>query len=146
MPAQNHNRPLGRSAEFEHLLAEIFRQAGWRVDRQPKLANGQPDLVAQHRGKKYVFELKVSSDGRKDRAVPPDFPGDSRSAVGRAAGSGAAIPVAIIAADHIFELGVRRGKTVCATKCTGRGNRNHRCRRVPELCWPRIGVTERRAV
>src|SRR5260370_16579691 len=70
MPVPNHNRSLGRAAEFERLLAEIFRQAGWRVDRQPKLADGQPDLVARHGGKKYVFELKVSSEGRKDRAVP----------------------------------------------------------------------------
>jgi Holliday junction resolvase len=62
MSAPKHNRFLGESAEFERLLAESLSQAGWGVDRQPKFADGQLDSVAKYRGKKYVFELKVSSD------------------------------------------------------------------------------------
>ncbi len=101
MPAPNHNRPLGRAAEFEHLLAEILRQAGWRVDRQPKVAGSQYDLVAKHAGRKYIIELKVSSEGRKDRAVPLISQAilEVQSAARRF--PEATIPVAVIAADHI---------------------------------------------
>jgi Holliday junction resolvase len=101
MPAPNHSRSLSRSDEFERRLAESLGQAGWRVDRQPKLADAQPDLVARHGRKKYVFELKVSSEGRKDRAVPLISQAilEVQSAARRF--PGAAIPVAVIAADHI---------------------------------------------
>lgn len=101
MPAPNHNRSLGRAAEFAQLLAEIFRQAGWRVDRQPKVSDSQPDLVAQHRGKKYVFELKVSSEGRKDRAIPLISQAILEVQLAACRFPGAAIPVAVLAADHI---------------------------------------------
>src|SRR5216684_1222030 len=101
MPVPNHNRSLGRAAEFERLLAEIFRQAGWRVDRQPKLADGQPDLVARHGGKKYVFELKVSSEGRKDRAVPLISRAILVVRLAARRFPRVAIPVAVLAADHI---------------------------------------------
>ena len=101
MPVSNHNRSLGRSSEFEHLLAEIFRQAGWRVDRQPKLADGQPDWVAKHRNKRYVIELKVSSEGRRDRAVPLISQAILEAQLAARQFPGAAIPVAVIAADHI---------------------------------------------
>lgn len=101
MPESNQNRSLGRSSEFERLLAQILSQAGWRVDRQPKFADGQLDLVAKRGGKKYVFELKVSSEGRKDRAIPLISQAilEAQSAARQL--PGAAIPVAVIAADHI---------------------------------------------
>jgi hypothetical protein len=101
MSAPNHNRSLGKSAEFERLLAQILSQAGWRVDHQPKLADDQPDLVAQRGGKKYVFELKVSSEGRKDRAVPLISQAILEAQLAARKFPGAAIPVAVIAADHI---------------------------------------------
>jgi hypothetical protein len=101
MSAPNHNRSLSRAAEFEHLLAEIFRQAGWRVDRPPKPADGQPGLVARHGRKKYVFELKVSSEGRKDRAVPLISQAILEVQLAARRFQGAPIPVAVIAADHI---------------------------------------------
>jgi hypothetical protein len=101
MPAPNHNRSFGRAAEFERLLAEIFRQAGWRVDRHPKAADNHLDMVAQHGGKKYVFELKVSSEGRKDRAIPLISQAILESQLAARRFPGAAIPVAVIAADHI---------------------------------------------
>jgi hypothetical protein len=71
------------------------------VDRQPKFADSQPDLVARHRGKKYVFELKVSSEGRKDRAVPLISQAILEVRFAARRFPGAAIPVAVIAADHI---------------------------------------------
>ena len=41
MAALNNNRSLGRAAEFEHLLAEIFRtQAGvWTGNRSSRMAS-----------------------------------------------------------------------------------------------------------
>ncbi len=103
MPAFNANRAAGRGAEFEHLLAEIFRRAGWRVDRQPKHGDSRRDLVAHHGHKKYVIEVKVSSEGRRDRAVPLISQAilEAQEAARRLPGG--AIPVAVIAANHISD-------------------------------------------
>jgi len=101
MSAPNHNRSLGRAGEFERLLAQILSQAGWRVDQQPKFADSQPDLVAKRGGKKYIFELKASSEGRKDRAIPLISQAILEVQLAARRFPGAAIPVAVIAADHI---------------------------------------------
>jgi hypothetical protein len=101
MLAPNRNRSQGRFSEFEHLLAEAFRRAGWRVDRQPKIADSQSDLVARHGGKKYLIELKVSSEGRRDRAVPLISQAILEVQLAARRFREAAIPVAVIAANHI---------------------------------------------
>jgi hypothetical protein len=126
MSAHNHNPSPGRVAEFEYLLAEIFRQAGWRVDQQPKVAESPPDLVAKHGGKRYVIELKVSSEGRKDRAVPLISEAILEvQLAARAPVSGSGYSGGRICRGSYFGLCSRTDKTVCATKCAGRGNRNH---------------------
>jgi hypothetical protein len=101
MSAPSHNRSLGKAAEFERLLAQVLSQAGWRVDQQPKFADSQPDLVAKRGGKKYIFELKASSEGRKDRAIPLISQAILEVQLAARRFPGAAIPVAVIAADHI---------------------------------------------
>ena len=101
MTAPNHHRSLRRLSEFEHLLTEIFRRAGWRVDRQPKVADSPPDLVVEHGGKKYLIELKVTSEGRKDRAVPLISQAILEAQLAARRFPEAAIPVAVIAANHI---------------------------------------------
>jgi hypothetical protein len=59
-----------RVAEFESLLADLFRQAAWRVYRDLKVEGVRADFVAEHGRKKYVVELKRSSEWRRARIIP----------------------------------------------------------------------------
>jgi Holliday junction resolvase len=100
-----------REAEFEGLLADVFRQGGWLVTRQPPdKGRRRPDLVAEKAGKKYLFEFKRSSEGRRDRVIPllaqailevqkmaEHFPGP-------------VVPVAVVVANHIPDLVVEHVK------------------------------------
>jgi hypothetical protein len=67
MPARN---AAVRDAEFESMLANTFRKKGWRVDRRRSAKDLGVDLVLDRDGKKYIVELKVSSEGRRDRLIP----------------------------------------------------------------------------
>src|ERR1700677_2265548 len=60
---------LGERAEgqFDGILADAFRNAGWRVRRH--LPAGA-DFVLDAKGKTYVVELKAASEGRRDRLIP----------------------------------------------------------------------------
>ena len=51
-------------------MAEVFRRGGWKVREEPDAGDGKPDLIAEHAGKKYIIEIKRSSEGRKDRLIP----------------------------------------------------------------------------
>ena len=62
--------PRGKKAEVESLVADVFRRGGWKVRQQPEVGDARPDLLAEHAGKRYVVEIKRSSEGRKDRLVP----------------------------------------------------------------------------
>ena len=57
-------------AEFENIVAEVFRKAGWRVRRQPAVGDMRADLLVEHGSHKYVVEVKSASEGRRDRLVP----------------------------------------------------------------------------
>jgi hypothetical protein len=65
VPASAHNHTQA-AVEFEQLPAEIFRQAGFRVGRQAKVAGSPADLVAQHRGEKYILEF-LSFHGTEEK-------------------------------------------------------------------------------
>lgn len=55
---------------MQSLVAEVFRDGGWKVFEQPVTGQAKADLMAEHAGKKYVVEIKRSSEGRKDRLIP----------------------------------------------------------------------------
>ncbi len=90
-----------RGAEFEKDLAEVFRRAGWRVRRPSPGPDSGVDFILDRREKRYLVQLKASSEGRSDRLIPllaqailevkaatqrfPDF----------------AVPLAIVAAKRI---------------------------------------------
>jgi len=57
-------------AEFAHLFAELLREHGWKVFERPGDKGLGADLVAERSGKKYVFEIKRASEGRRDRVIP----------------------------------------------------------------------------
>jgi hypothetical protein len=46
----------------------LFRRAGWKVLRQPQVQGA--DLIIDSGDRKYVIELKHSSEGRRDRLIP----------------------------------------------------------------------------
>ncbi len=64
------DRSVRAGAEFENVLAGVFRKAGWRIQRDPRVFDMRADLMAEANGRKYVIELKVCSEGRGDRLVP----------------------------------------------------------------------------
>lgn len=68
MPAAD--RAVRASAEFENILAGVFRQAAWRVQRAVQVGDREADLIVEADRWKYVVDLKVSSEGRRDRLIP----------------------------------------------------------------------------
>ncbi|MEX2264437.1 MAG: restriction endonuclease [Bryobacteraceae bacterium] len=68
MPAAARRVQAG--AEFESIVAEAFRKAGWRVRRHPEAGDMHADLVVDNGAMKYVVEVKSASEGRRDRLIP----------------------------------------------------------------------------
>lgn len=87
-------------------MAEVFRQGGWRILKQPGIGHGKPDLLAEHAGKKYVIEITRSSEGRKDRLIPLMSQAILQAQEGLRHLPGRAVTVAIAVANYIS--GVRR--------------------------------------
>src|SRR5574337_945256 len=71
MSALIQRRAQSREAQFEHVLADAFRRAGWQVVRPPARRSDEmeADLVVDAGDKKYVIELKRSAEGRRDRLI-----------------------------------------------------------------------------
>ncbi len=59
-----------RGQRAEGLLADIFEQAGWRVERQPHRQRAQLDMIVRRPGVVYAVEVKAGVEGRGDRLVP----------------------------------------------------------------------------
>jgi len=63
--------PARRSEqEYLDLLADLFRQDGWRVKAAPRLGHKEADLLVSRKDFQYVVELKVAPESRRDRLVP----------------------------------------------------------------------------
>src|SRR2546429_6467476 len=63
-PSPDHEAQLGL------VVANLFREEGWKVVKQPRERGAAPDLIASRPGKKLVVEIKRASEGRKDRVIP----------------------------------------------------------------------------
>ena len=59
-----------QGGEFENLLVEAFRKAGWRVWRQTPAGDMQADLLVEAAEQKYLIDMKEASEGRSDRLIP----------------------------------------------------------------------------
>jgi hypothetical protein len=70
MPGHRPNSPVNNDAQFERIVAELFREDGWKVLQEPRDQNAAPDFLVSGRGKKLVVEFKRASEGRKDRVIP----------------------------------------------------------------------------
>lgn len=88
-------------AEFEGIVADAFRKAGWRVRRQP--ARGmRADLVVEEGARKYVVKVKAASEARRDRLIPLLSQAILEAqAFARLFSEGAA-PLAVVAARRAF--------------------------------------------
>jgi hypothetical protein len=104
MPGHYPNLADNNEAQLEHLVADAFREQGWRVSAEPRGSeDARPDFVASAHGKKLIIEFKRASEGRKDRVIPLlsqaalDAIYQSRRIPGHP------IPVAIVGANRISD-------------------------------------------
>ena len=101
-PFSNPNSPGPRSGrEFEELVAKLFRQHGWRVKREPSLANKRADLAISRGNQRYIVEIKAASEGRPDRLVPLLSQAILQARAFAQASPEPAAPLAIVAAPAI---------------------------------------------
>src|SRR3954469_7202659 len=59
-----------RATDAEEMLADMFEDDGWSVERSPKYGEEQPDLVVRREGQCYVVEVKALREARPDRVIP----------------------------------------------------------------------------
>jgi hypothetical protein len=99
MRSPNHDRARQPEKEFESLVVDLFRRAGWRVEEQP--GGGKADLLVESGGRKYVIEVKRSAESRPDRLVPLLSQAIIQAQSAARHMSNSAIPVAIVGSPHI---------------------------------------------
>ncbi len=99
MPAHQQNR----GTEFVNLLAKALQKAGWHVEQLPVSADRGADIVARQGKDVLVFQLKASSESRKDRAIPLISQAILEAQMAAAHVSERAIPVAVLASAHVSD-------------------------------------------
>lgn len=94
---QSKSPAVERGQRAESLLADIFRRAGWRVERQ----RSQLDMfVRRSGGPVYAVEVKAAVEGRADRLVPLFSQAVLQSHRGARQN---AVPLAVVAAPRISQ-------------------------------------------
>jgi hypothetical protein len=101
MPGHYPNSPVPNEAQLGLLVADLFRDNGWKVLDQPHVGNLAPDLLASRPGKRLVIEIKRASEGRRDRVIPLLSQAALEVAYYSRNLAGNPIPVAIVGANHI---------------------------------------------
>jgi hypothetical protein len=69
MPGHYANPPMDNEARLARIVANLFRDDGWKVHEQPREEDAAPDFMVSGHGKKLVVEVKRASGGRKDRKL-----------------------------------------------------------------------------
>jgi len=92
-----------READFARLVADLLREQGWRVLEEPGADDLRADLIAERSGKKYVFEIKRASEGRRDRVIPLLSQAALQAAYVSKQLPGKPFPVAVVFANYISE-------------------------------------------
>jgi hypothetical protein len=95
------DRGVRAGAEFGRILAGVFRKAGWRVPRASSSSDSGADLILDRSGKRYVVQLKVSSEGRRDRLIPLLSQAILEAQASAQRSGDNAVPVAVVAARRI---------------------------------------------
>ena len=101
-PSPNPNSQGARAGrEFEDFVGNLFREHGWRVKKQPVLADKEVDLIVARGDHRYVVECKAASEGRPDRLVPLLSQAILQSRAYAQASPEPVAPLAIVAAPAI---------------------------------------------
>ena len=99
MSLPSQDAPRSKEAEFESLVADLFRRAGWRVLRRPQVQGA--DLIINSGDRRYVIELKRSSEGRRDRLIPLLSQAILQVQAAKQRLPRSAVSVAVVAADRV---------------------------------------------
>jgi hypothetical protein len=89
------------SDEFKDILASVFRKAGWRVHRPSAMKDIGADLSLDANAKKYIVQLMVSSEGRRDRLIPLLSQAILQARELAQHSPEPTVPIAVVAAKHI---------------------------------------------
>src|SRR5581483_8102427 len=90
-------------SQFEALLADAFRRAGWKVQRGARARNRVLDLLVARSSYASAVEIKVSSEARRDRVLPLLSQAILQAQAAARDVPKPAAPLAVIAAPHISE-------------------------------------------
>src|SRR6266851_972662 len=88
-------------AQLGWIVANVFREEGWKIVDQPRQGGASPDFIASGHGKKLVIEIKRASEGRKDRVIPLLSQAALDAAYYSRRLPGHPIPVAVVGANHM---------------------------------------------
>src|SRR5258708_3314410 len=100
MSSEIHERAAPRENEFESLLADLFRRAGWLVREQYPSDSGAA-LIVDSNENKYIVQLKRSPEARRDRLVPLLSQAILEAKAAARHFSQSVIPVAVVASQQI---------------------------------------------
>jgi hypothetical protein len=87
--------------EFENIVADAFRRAGWQVRRHPVTDDLQADLIVERATTAYVVQIKATSEGRRDRLIPLLSQGILEAQAFARQFDGDAAPLVVVAARRI---------------------------------------------
>lgn len=97
------SHPQNRAADFANLLTKALQKSGWHIEQPPKSSDRGADIVARQGKKIFLFQLKVSSESRKDRAIPLISQAILEAQRATAHVSDRTIPVAVLASAHVSD-------------------------------------------
>jgi hypothetical protein len=103
MPGHHPNSSVDNEAQFGRIVANLFREDGWKVLEEPREKNVAPDFLVSGHGKKLVVELKRASEGRKDRVIPLLSQAALEAVHYSRVIPGHPVPVAIVGANRISD-------------------------------------------
>src|SRR5437867_8048337 len=115
------NPPPDHEAQLGLVVANLFREEGWKVLKQPR-ERGAPDLIASRPGKKLVVEIKRASEGRKDRVIPLLSQAALEASYYSRSLSDHPLPVAIVGANHMPESLAEEAKRFLQEREIGRAS------------------------
>jgi hypothetical protein len=103
MPIPRSVLPAGHRNESDYLivLEDLFKREGWHVNAEPLIGHRKADLLVSRDHLRYVVELKVSSEARRDRLIPLLSQAILQARAIADSSSEPVSPLAIVAAPHI---------------------------------------------
>jgi Holliday junction resolvase len=118
MPGHYPNLSIDNEAQLWRIVANLFREEGWKVVEEPRSANNDnnnvaPDFLVSGHGKKFVVELKRASEGRRDRVIPLLSQAALEAVHYARVLPGHTVPLAIVGANRIRMPSPRTQRNLC---------------------------------